>query len=70
MIGIDIVNIHRFEKFLTRKNALQKYLSEDEIRLIKSPSTAAGFFAAKEAISKALKSGIGRECSFHSIKII
>ncbi len=69
MIGIDIVKIERFEKFLTRKNALQKYLSQDEIKLIKSPSTAAGFFAAKEAISKALKTGIGSQCSFHDIKL-
>ncbi len=69
MIGIDIVNIDRFEKFLKRKNALKKYLSEDEIKLIKSPSTAAGFFAAKEAISKTLKTGIGSDCSFHDIKI-
>ncbi len=69
MIGIDIVKIERFEKFLTRKNALQKYLSKDEIKLIKSPSTAAGFFAAKEAISKALKIGIGAQCSFHDIKL-
>ncbi len=69
MIGVDIVNIQRFEKFLTRKNALKRYLSEDEIELIKSPSTAAGFFAAKEAISKALKTGIGSTCGFHDIKI-
>jgi holo-[acyl-carrier protein] synthase len=69
MIGIDIVNIERFEKFLKRKNALKKYLSEDEMKLIKSPSTAAGFFAAKEAISKALKTGIGTSCSFHDIRI-
>ncbi len=69
MIGIDIVNIQRFEKFLTRKNSLEKYLSKKEIDLIKSPSTAAGFFAAKEAISKALKTGIGQDCGFHDIQI-
>jgi len=69
MIGIDIVSIKRFEKFLDKKTALQKYLSDEEILLITSPSTAAGFFAAKEAISKALGTGIGEKCSFKDIKI-
>ncbi len=69
MIGIDIVSIKRFEKFLEKKTALQKYLSDEEIFLITSPSTAAGFFAAKEAISKALGTGIGAKCSFKDIKI-
>ena len=69
MIGIDIVSIKRFEKFLEKKTALEKYLSDEEISLITSPSTAAGFFAAKEAISKALGTGIGAKCNFKDIKI-
>ncbi len=69
MIGIDIVSIKRFEKFLEKKTALQKYLCDEEILLITSPSTAAGFFAAKEAVSKALGTGIGAKCSFTDIKI-
>jgi len=69
MIGIDIVSIERFEKFLEKKQALQKYLSDEEILLVTSSSTAAGFFASKEAISKALKTGIGKNCSFKDIKI-
>ncbi len=69
MIGIDIIKIARFEKFLEKKNALTKYLGDEEILLVTSPSTAAGFFAAKEAVSKALGTGIGAICSFKDIKI-
>ncbi len=69
MIGIDIVSIKRFEKFLEKKSALSKYLSDEEILLVTSPSTAAGFFATKEAVSKALGTGIGEKCSFKDIKI-
>ena len=71
MIGIDIVNIKRFEGFITKfgDRALKKFLIEDEIVLVKTPKSYAGFWAAKEAISKALGTGIGRECSFFDIKI-
>jgi holo-[acyl-carrier protein] synthase len=37
--------------------------------LVKRAETAAGFWAAKEAASKAIGTGIGKECSFHDIKI-
>jgi len=55
------------EKFGTK--ALQRFLCETEIELVKSPTTAAGFWAVKEACSKALGCGIGLECSFHDIRI-
>lgn len=55
-------SIERFgEKFL------QRFLCEDEILLVKNHKTAAGFWAAKEACSKALGTGIGKECGFHDI---
>ncbi len=69
MIGIDIVDLNRFEKFLKKDKALKKFLSDEEIALITSSQSAAGFFAAKEAISKALGTGIGRECAFKDIII-
>jgi holo-[acyl-carrier protein] synthase len=71
MIGIDIVEIRRFEVFLERfgEKALEKYLDEDEIKLIKNAQSAAGFFAAKEAAAKALGLGISKFCGFHDIKI-
>lgn len=71
MIGIDIVSISRIQKMIERfgDKALKRFLNDDEILLIKKPATAAGFWAAKEAASKALGTGIGRECGFHDIKI-
>ena len=71
MIGIDIVKIERFEKFIEKydKKGLEKFLDKDEIALVKTASNVAGFFAAKEAVSKALKTGISKECSFKDIKI-
>lgn len=51
------------------EKALKRFLSDNEILLIKSPKTAAGFWAAKEAFSKALGTGIGKECGFHDITI-
>ena len=71
MIGIDITSIDRiknmYEKF--GRKAYERFLSDEEIELIKRYETAAGFWAAKEAASKAIGTGIGKECSFHDIKI-
>ena len=71
MIGIDLIKIDRVEKMIDRfgNKALSRFLSEDEIKLIKKPSRAAGFWAAKEAASKALQTGIGSECGFLDIKL-
>ena len=71
MIGIDIAIIARIEKMIARfgDKALEKYLTKKEIKLVKSASTATGFWAAKEAASKAIGTGIGKECSFFDIKI-
>ena len=71
MIGIDLIKLERMEHMIERfgHKSLQKFLSFDEIKLIKNHKTAAGFWAAKEACSKALGTGIGSECSFFDIKI-
>ena len=71
MIGIDLVKIERIEKMLERfkDKALKRFLNDDEIRLVNKASRAAGFWAAKEAASKALQSGISAECGFHDIII-
>ncbi len=71
MIGIDLVKTSRIDRFIERfgEKGLQKFLSDDEIKLVKNYKTAAGFWAVKEACSKALGTGIGAECSFHDIKI-
>lgn len=71
MIGIDITVISRIQKMIDKfgDKALNKFLSQKEIKLGKSTSTYAGFWAAKEAASKAIGTGIGKHCSFHDIKI-
>jgi len=71
MIGIDLIQTSRMQRLIERYNekALQKFLSEDEIKLVKNYKTAAGFWAVKEAFSKAVGTGIGSVCSFHDIKI-
>lgn len=71
MIGVDLVKLERMKHMMERfsHKSLQKFLSEEEIKLIKNYKTAAGFWAAKEACSKALGTGIGSECSFFDISI-
>jgi holo-[acyl-carrier protein] synthase len=71
MIGIDIIKVSRMKKLIERyeTKALQKFLSFDEIKLVKNHKTASGFWAVKEATSKALGVGIGKECSFYDITI-
>jgi holo-[acyl-carrier protein] synthase len=69
MIGIDLIKMDRMRRLIERFGdlALKKFLSVDEIALVKNHRTAAGFWAAKEACSKALGCGIGSECGFHDI---
>ncbi|MDP3300345.1 MAG: holo-ACP synthase [Sulfuricurvum sp.] len=71
MIGIDLIKIDRMKRLIERfgDRGLQKFLSPDEMLLIKSPRNAAGFWAAKEACAKALGCGIGSECGFHDITL-
>lgn len=71
MIGIDLIKISRMKRFMERfgERALYKFLSSDEIELVKNYKTASGFWAAKEACSKALGVGIGSRCAFSDITI-
>jgi holo-[acyl-carrier protein] synthase len=69
MIGIDLIKTDRMKRFMERfgDRGLHKFLSKDEILLIRNYRSAAGFWAAKEACAKALGCGIGSECGFHDI---
>lgn len=71
MIGIDLIKIDRMKRLIERfgDRGLHKFLSQNEIVLVKNPRTAAGFWAAKEACAKALGCGISHECGFHDIMI-
>lgn len=72
--GVDIVKVSRIEKLMDRnKDAfLNRVFREEEIGYIisknYSPQTVAGLFAAKEAISKLLGTGIGK-LSFKHMEI-
>ncbi|WP_315169330.1 holo-ACP synthase [Metaclostridioides mangenotii] len=73
-IGTDIVEIDRIAK-ASKKNErfLKRIFTENEIVLFKSngykPHSIAGNFAAKEAISKALGTGI-RGYNFKDIEVL
>ncbi len=71
MIGIDLVSIARITHMRERfgDKAFAKFLSEEELALVHNDATAAGFYAAKEAISKALGIGICEQCGFMDIKL-
>ena len=71
MIGIDLIKTQRMKHMMERfgDRSLKKFLSADEIALVRNYRNAAGFWAAKEACSKALGTGIGAECGFFDISI-
>ena len=70
-IGTDITQIKRIERLLEKfgDTFKIKFLNHEEIMLAKKTESIAGFWAAKEAIAKALGCGIGSELSFHDINI-
>ena len=70
-IGTDIVVIERISKAFDRfgDTFLHRFLHPDEILSARKTETIAGYWAAKEAISKSLGCGIGSELSFHDIYI-
>ena len=73
-IGTDITEIRRIEKAITRnKNFTNKLFTKDDMDLWEKKNFKlefiAGRFAAKEAVSKALGTGI-RDFNFKDIEII
>ena len=73
-IGTDIVKTSRIKKFIKKKNFLPRIFNEKEI--IKCKKTKNSFncyakrFAAKEAFSKALGTGISKGMNFNEIVIL
>ena len=73
-IGVDIVSIERIEKSLQKESFLRRVFGSEEIALfakenkIKTNSLAANF-AAKEAFSKALGTGV-RGFDFVDVQIL
>ncbi len=76
-IGIDIIEIHRIEKLTARTpKFVQRILTEIEIEKYeqlqgnRKAEYLAGRFAAKEAFSKAMGTGIGKGLQFTDIEIV
>jgi len=70
-IGTDITVVSRIEKSYQKfgQKFLDRFLNEEEKKLSSKIESIAGYWASKEAISKALGCGIGKELSFHDIII-
>lgn len=77
-VGVDIVNIKRIQKLYSnyQQKFINKVLTDFEISVFKNIKREqmqvkylAKRFAAKEAISKALGTGICEYCTFHDIEI-
>ncbi len=75
-IGVDIAQIDRFEKLLERfgNRVAERLLTEREQAQFAQRNHSATFlasrFAAKEALSKALGSGIAGGIGFRSIEVV
>ena len=74
-IGTDIINIKRMEKSIKKNgdNFINKVFSKNEISYCKKKKNPFPFyakrFAAKEALSKALGTGIRKGINFKNIEI-
>ena len=62
-LGCDLCGVRRMEEYLQKERFLTRFFTEDEQAYIRARAargqTAAGIFAAKEALVKALGTGVG-----------
>ena len=73
-IGTDIVRVERIKKSLKNKNFLKRVFNHQEIlkckKLANKYNCFAKRFAAKEAFSKALGTGIAKGIKFNEIELL
>ena len=75
-IGTDIVNIRRIDNILKKKGKAfkNKFFSKKEIIYCEKKNNPSSFyakrFAAKEAVTKAMGTGIGKGISLKNIEVI
>ncbi len=75
-IGTDIVDVERIRKLGSLEKFADKILCLNELEVFKSQidekkvTFLAKQFAAKEAVSKALGTGIGKDIRFNQIEIL
>lgn len=70
-IGTDMCDISRIERVMAERGQqfVQRLLAPNEVAEPNFPSTYAKRFAAKEAVAKALGTGIGEKLGFKDIRI-
>ncbi len=72
-IGTDIANIHRIKKNLKNKNFIERLFNKNEIKKCNLQANKANCyakrFAAKEAFSKAIGTGISKGINFNEIVV-
>ncbi len=73
-VGTDIIRVNRLKKSLKKKPFLSRIFNEEEIikcrRIKKNSNCFAKRFAAKEAFSKALGTGISKGINFKEIIVL
>ena len=73
-IGVDIVNNNRIKKLVKNKNFIKRVFTQNELKLSCKLKNKSNFFskrfAAKEAFSKALGTGISKGISFNEIVVL
>ena len=73
-VGTDIVSVDRIKKLLKNKNFIKRLYNKNEVikcsKLINPNNCYAKRFAAKEAFSKALGTGISNGINFNEITIL
>ena len=73
-IGTDIVSVDRIKKSLKNKNFIRRLFNKEEVskcsKLINANNCYAKRFAAKEAFSKALGTGMSNGINFNEITIL
>ena len=76
-IGLDITEIERIKSIQAKTHKFEERILTDKERVQSNELSKArqleylaGRFAAKEAFSKALGTGIGKDCSFQDIEIL
>ena len=72
-VGTDIVKVSRIKKLMSKDGFLKRIFTEREIETLKkrkfSPETVSAHFAGKEAVSKAMGTGISG-FNFSDIEIL
>ncbi len=73
-VGVDIIEIKRFEKIAQDEKKMKSIFTENEINyfsLYKNPlEHIAGTFSAKEAVAKAFQTGFNEEITLLNIEIL